>query len=213
MAPTLLMDVSAPPMLLAASDTVLIVAVVIAVMLGFGVVKFLDYLRKRDADKEAAQIIERAEIEAATRRKEAAVEAREMALQEKAKLEKENEEIRRQLHDRERKLDKAEDANQSRAEQLQKQEKMVESNQRRLAEKVEDATRRQKELDDLLDLERQTMHQLSGLSREEAESRLLSRLEKELVREQGAMIMRYEREAVDRYWRSLPVDSSERNAA
>jgi ribonuclease Y len=142
MAPTLFMDVTAPPLVLAdVSETVLIVAVVIAVMLGFGVVKFLDYLRKRDADKEAAQIIERAEIEAATRRKEAAVEAREMALQEKAKLEKENEEIRRQLHDRERKLDKAEDANQSRAEQLQKQEKMVESNQRRLAEKVEDAKR------------------------------------------------------------------------
>mgnify|MGYP001361147466 CR=1 FL=1 len=46
--------------------------------------------------------------------------------------------VRRQLHDRERKLDKAEDASQSRLEQLQKQEKMVESNQRRLAEKLDD---------------------------------------------------------------------------
>jgi ribonuclease Y len=121
-----------------------------------------------------------------------------MALQEKARLESENEEVRRQLHDRERKLDKAEDALQSRNDQLSKQEKMVESNQRRLAEKLEDATRRQKELDDLLDLERQTMHQLSGLSREDAETRLLGRLEKELVREQGALIARYEREAVEK---------------
>ena len=151
-------------------------------------VKLLDYLRKRDADKEAAQIIERAEIEAQTRRKEAAVEAREMALKEKARLEAENEEVRRELHDRERKLDKSEDAIQSRADQLAKQEKMVESNQRRLAEKLDDATRRQKELDDLLDLERQTMHQLSGLSREDAETKLLGRLEKELIREQGALI-------------------------
>jgi ribonucrease Y len=169
-----------------------------AALLGFGVVKLLDYLRKRDADKEAAQIIERAEIEAAARRKEGEIEAREMALKEKGLLEKENEAVRRELHDRERKLDKAEDANQSRADQLAKQEKMVESNQRRLAEKMEDATRRQKELDDLLDLERQTMHQLSGLSREEAETRLLGRLEKELIREQGALVMRYEREAVEK---------------
>jgi ribonuclease Y len=174
------------------------VITVVAALAGFGVVKLLDYLRKRDADKEAAQIIERAEIEAAARRKEAAVEAREMALQEKAKLEKENEEVRRDLHDRERKLDKTEDALHGRAEQLSKQEKMVESNQRRLAEKIEDANRRQKELDDLLDLERQTMHQLSGLSREEAETRLLGRLEKELVREQGALVMKYEREAVEK---------------
>ena len=87
---------------------------------------------------------------------------------------------------------------QSRVDQLSKQEKMVESNQRRLAEKLDDATRRQKELDDLLDIERQTMHQLSGLSREEAENRLLGRLEKELVKEQGALVMRYEREAVEK---------------
>ncbi|HMP07502.1 MAG TPA: Rnase Y domain-containing protein, partial [Lacipirellulaceae bacterium] len=189
----------APLPLVALSDgaTLALVSAIAAAM-GMGVVKLLDYLRKRDADKEAAQIIERAEVEASARRKEAAVEAREMALQEKARLEAENEEIRRALHDRERKLDKSEDALQSRADQLAKQEKMVESNQRRLAEKLDDAARRQKELDDLLDLERQTMHQLSGLTREEAETRLLSRLEKELIREQGALIAKYEREAVDK---------------
>ena len=33
---------------------------------------------------------------------------------------------------------------------------MVENNQRQLAEKLEDANRRQKELDNLLDLQRQT---------------------------------------------------------
>ena len=167
-------------------------------LMGMGVVKLLDRLRNRDAEKEAALIVERAEVEASSRRKEAAVEAREMALLEKAKLEKENEEIRRDLHERERKLDKSEDAVQSRTDQLSKQEKMVESNQRRLTEKLDDANRRQKELDDLLDIERQTMHQLSGLSREEAESRLLGRLEKELVKEQGALIQRYEREAVEK---------------
>jgi ribonuclease Y len=166
------------------SEVIAFVLVVIAAGAGMALVKLLDYLRKRDADKEAAQIIERAEIEAQTRRKEADVAAREMALKEKARLEAENEEVRRQLHDRERKLDKSEDAVQSRADQLAKQEKMVESNQRRLAEKI--------------DLERQTMHQLSGLSREDAEAKLLGRLEKELIREQGALISRYEREAVEK---------------
>lgn len=180
------------------SEGIAVAIAAVAALGGFGVVKLLDYLRKRDADKEAAQIIERAEIEAAARRKEAAIEAREMALQEKARIEQENEEVRRELHERERKLDRIEDALQSRSEQLAKQEKMVESNQRRLVEKLDDANRRQKELDDLLDLERQTMHQLSGLSREEAEARLLGRLEKELVREQGALIQRYEREAVEK---------------
>ena len=48
---------------------------------------------------------------------------------------------------------------------MRKQEKMVESNQRKLAERIEDANRRNEELAKLLDLQRQTLHQLSGLSR------------------------------------------------
>jgi ribonuclease Y len=183
-----------PPLALSLGMQLVLTSLVSGVM-GMALVKLIDHLRKRDADKEAAQILERAEIEAKARRKEAEIEAREMALQEKAKLEHENEQVRRGLHDRERQLDKAEDALQSRVEQLTKQEKMVEGNQRRLAEKLDDANRRQKELDNLLDLERQTMHQLSGLSPEDAEQRLLSRLEKELVREQGALVLKFEKEA------------------
>ncbi|MDC0936699.1 ribonuclease Y [Pirellulales bacterium] len=180
------------------SDAATAVITVIAVLAGGGGVKLIDYLTKRDAEKEATQIIGRAEVEAAARRKEGAVEAREMALQEKAKLDKENEDVRRVLHERERKLDKSEDALQNRNDQLQKQEKMVESNQRRLAEKLEDATRRQQELDNLLDMERQTLHELSGLSREDAEHRLLERLEQELAREQGALILKHEKQIEER---------------
>ena len=158
--------------LLAVLEVWEVVAIIAAALLGMGFVKLLDHLSKRDANREAAHIIERAEIEATSRRKEAAVEAKELALQEKDRLERENNVIRNELHQRERELDKAGDAIAQRNEQLQKQERMVENNQRRLAEKLEDATRRQKELDDLLDLERQTMHQLSGLSPEEAEAKV-----------------------------------------
>jgi len=201
---------------LAALETGEIVAIVLATILGAGVVKLLDYLRRRDADKEAAQIIERAEIEATSRRKEAAVEAKEMALKEKDRLERENTEIRNELHQRERELDKSEDTIKQRNDQLQKQEKMVENNQRRLSESLEDANRRQKELDDLLDLERQTMHQLSGLSPQEAETRLLDRLKNELVKEQGAVILQHEKqiaEKCDAQAKEMLITSLQRFAA
>ncbi len=201
---------------LAALEVWEVVAIIAATILGGFVVKFLDYLRRRDADKEAAQIIEHAEIEATTRRKEAAVEAKEMALKEKDRLERENNEIRNQLHQRERELDKLEDAITQRNEQLQKQEKMVENNQRRLSENLDDVKRRQKELDDLLDLERQTMHQLSGLSPDEAETRLLERLEKELTQEQGAVILRNEKliaEKCDIQAKEMLITSLQRFAA
>ncbi len=186
------------PLLGALGDLGQLIALAVAALLGMGVIKLLDYLRRRDADKEAAQIISRAEQDSNTLRKEAAIEAKEMALKEKDRLERENTEIRNKLHDRERQLDKIEDNVTQRAEQLEKQGKMVENNQRRLAEKIEDATRRQKELDDLLDLERQTMHKLSSLSPEEAETRLLERLEQELVKEQGAMVMKFEKQIAEK---------------
>ena len=75
---------------------------------------------------------------------------------------------------------------QQRADQLQKQEKMVESNQRKLAEKLEDANRRQAELDNLLDIQRQTLHKISGMSPEEAKTRLLERLDRSWPTSRGA---------------------------
>jgi len=188
----------ANPLLAALDDVGQLVTVAVAALLGMGLIKLLDHLRKRDADKESVQIVDRARQDAGTLLKEAAVETKEMALKEKNRLEGENNKIRNQLHERERQHVKLEDGLVQQREQLDKQGKMVENNQRRLAEKLDDANRRQKELDDLLDLERQTMHKLSGLSPEDAEARLLERLEKELVKEQGALIMKHEKQIAEK---------------
>lgn len=172
---------------------VIVVAAVAAIM-GMGFLKLLGYLRKRDAEKEARQIIEKAEIQAGARRKEIEVEAKEFALREKTKIEDQLNEQRQKLYERERQLGKQQDQIEQRGDQLQKQEKMVESNQRKLSEKLEDANRRQAELNDLLDIQRQTLHQISGLSPDEAKRRLLERLDQDLKHEQGALILRHEKE-------------------
>src|SRR5687768_10425133 len=171
----------------------MIVALVAAIS-GMGVVKLLGYLRKRDAEREAQQILEKAEIQAGARRKEAEVEAKELALREKSRIEDQLNDARQKVFERERHLDKQQDLLEQRAEQLQKQEKMVENNQRKLAEKLEDANRRQAELDNLLDVQRQALHQISGLSPDEARRRLLERLDQELAHEQGALILKQEKE-------------------
>jgi ribonuclease Y len=181
--------------LLAESEPVLIMLVaLVAALLGMGVIKLLGYLRKRDAEKEAQQIIEKAEIQAGARRKEAEVEAKELALREKSRIEEQLNDARQKIFDRERHLDKQQDLNEQRADQLQKQEKMVENNQRKLAERLEDSNRRQSELDNLLDLQRQALHQISGLGPEEAKRRLLERLDQDLSHEQGAIVLKYEKE-------------------
>jgi len=157
-------------------------------------IKLLDHLRRRDAESEARQILARAEQEVENLRREAELELKELALQQKAEAEKELRKLRRELHERERSLDKRQDALEQRALELRKQEKIVENTQRRLTEKIQETNRRKEELAKLLDLQRQTLHELSGLTREEATQRLLQALETDLQRETGAMILRYQKQ-------------------
>jgi len=81
---------------------------------------------------------------------------------------------------------------------LRKQERIVENTQRRLAERLEDTRRRDEELGKLLDMQRQTLHDVSGLNREEAVERLLSMLETELSQEAGAIILEHEKRMAER---------------
>ncbi len=204
------------PLLAVSEGWIQLAIAVFAVVAGAGAVKFLDYLRRRDVEKEAAQIKANAQQEIATQRKEASIEAKELALQEKTRIEESLAEVRKELHERERTLDKSEDGLQQRSEHLNKQEKMVESNQRKLSEKLDDVTRRQAELDNLLDVQRQTLHQLSSLSPEEAKQQLLAKLDTELAHEQGVLIKKREQaiaEAVEPKAREMLITTLQRFAA
>jgi ribonuclease Y len=170
-----------------------IVTAVVAAALGAILVKLLDRLRRRDAETEARQILDSAKRDATNFQREAELELKESAIQQKAMGESELAKVRQELHERDRLLDKRQDAMEQQTEQLRKQERMVESNQRKLSERIEDANRRNEELTKLLDLQRQTLHQLSGMSREDATRRLLEMLDQDLQEEQGALIVKHER--------------------
>jgi ribonuclease Y len=200
------------------STTVIIVLITAALAAGSAVfiLKMIDRLRLKDAETQSKQMLERADREIENRRKEAELTLKERTIQQLAEVEKQHASIRHELHERERALDKRQDSLDQQMEQVRKQEKMVEANQRRLSEKIEDANRRNEELGKLLETERQTLHQISGLSREEASSRLLDALERELQHEQGALIQRFERqvsEVVESRTRELLITSMQRYAA
>jgi ribonucrease Y len=165
----------------------------LAAIFTFLAVKFLDRLRRKDAESEARLILERAERESVNRRREAELEIKEQALQHKAKTEEELGKIRDELRERERLLDKRQETIEQQTDDLRKQERIVEGTQRRLTERLEDTNRRNQELAKLLDLHRQTLHDLSGLNRQEAEQRLLSMLDTELAQETGQLILRHQK--------------------
>ena len=207
-------------MIIAASagNTVVLVTITAAVaaILTFAGFKFLDYLRRTDAEREAQEIVARANREIETRRKEEELKIKEEALAQRAEGERELAATRQELHERERQLDKRQDQVDQQSDHLRKQEKMVETTQRKLVEKIDETNRRNDDLTKLLDLQRQTLHELSGLSREEATSRLLEMLDQELQQETGALIMKREKEVAavaDEKARDMLITSLQRYAA
>jgi ribonuclease Y len=195
---------------------VVLIAVLLAVGLTFVVLKSLDRLRRVDAENAARQIMERAERDATNKIKEADLTIKERELAQKAETERELSKARDELRDRERTLDKRQESLAQQEDDLRKQQKMVESTQRRLSERLDDAARRHDELTKLLEMQRQTLHTISGLSPGEASKRLLDSLEEELSQEMGSIISRHEKrlaEVVDQKSRDILLTALQRYAA
>lgn len=195
---------------------VVLAAAVLAAVLTFVLVRVLDRVRKKDAETEARQIVEQAQREASNRLREADLEAKEKALQQKAAVEKELGRIREELRERERLLDKRTETLEQQADDLRKQERIVESTQRRLTEKLEESNARHEELSRVLDKQQQVLHEVSGLNREQATERLMRLLEEELTRETGARLIKHEKrvaETCDAKAREMLLTAMQRYAA
>ncbi len=160
--------------------------------------------------------MDKAEQDAANRKKEAELQAKEILIQQKASAEQEVSKLRKELDQRERQLDKRADTIEQQTEQLRKQEKMVEHNQRRLTERIEESGRRNEQLAKLIEQQKTTLFQLSGISKEQATQKLLDLLDQELANEQGARIQLAEKqisEVVDAKAKELLITSIQRYAA
>ncbi len=194
----------------------IVVSAAVAAVLGAVLMKLLDRLRKKDAESEAASILERAEQDAANRMREAELQVKEDALTHKAEAEKELSKQREELRERDRVIEKRNETLEQQAEDLRKQERIVESTQRRLAERLDDTNRRNEELAKVLDMQRQTLHEVTGLNHEEATKKLLELLDQELQNETGAVILKHEKkiaETCEEKSREMLVTAIQRFAA
>ena len=201
---------SLPPIILISITSVC------SIVASYVLIRFFDSLRRAGAEAAAKEIIRRAEIDAENKTKEAELIAKEKAIQIKEETENEFRQTRQELHERERLLDKRQDVLDKQAEDQRKQEKLVENTQQKLTERIEDMNRRNQELSKLIEKERLTLHEYSGLNREEATEKLLKLLEKELQEETGSIIQRHEKQIKDRcetITRNLLLGAMQRYAA
>jgi ribonuclease Y len=175
-----------------------IIASVISAVMAVVLVKLIDRLRKKDAQSEAKTILEKANLDASTKLREADLEAKEKALAHKTEVEKEISVLRDEIRERERATDKRQELLEQQASDLKKQESHVEQTQRRLADRLSEASEKQEELKELLRVQQNKLHEVSGMDRQRATDLLLERLDQELTREAGSMILKHERALKDK---------------
>lgn len=194
----------------------MLVTGVVVVVVTYFIIRRVDKAKLRDAESKAKEILNRAEQDSESRRREAELRIKEQSIQLKERTDKEMQKNRQELHERERSLDKRQDIIDKQSDDLRKQEKLVENTQRKLSERIEESNRRNEELNKLVAMERQTLHDISGLSKDEARTRLLNNIETELQEEAGGVILRFEKtlaERCDQLARNALLVSLQRYAA
>ncbi|MCH2210425.1 MAG: ribonuclease Y [Fuerstiella sp.] len=175
-------------------DPSVVGAAVAAGLAGIALGFFFDRLRKGSAYQGRDEILEQARRDAENNRRNEEIVLKEEMLKRREEQEQKLEQLRDKIRDRERGVDKRESQLRELQNGITKKEQMLQATQLKLTERSKATDARQKELDRLLNEEREQLYKISGLTKEQASEQLLRRIERDLADEVGALIMKHEDE-------------------
>jgi ribonuclease Y len=168
------------------------------------------------AQHRAQELLDHARKESDNLFKEAELKAKDELFRQKEEFNKEAEQVRNELRDHERRLDKREDALDHRQQVQQKKERALQHTERKLHDKREQLETRLQQSENLVAEQTQKLHEISTLSREQAESSLLDRVEKNLTDQIAGKIHKHEeylRAYCEKLSREILATSIQRYAA
>jgi ribonuclease Y len=167
--------------------------------LGYGVAYAIDRVRRMGIKRQNEDLIAAAQRQATDLQRDAELRAREIEQKAKDEVFKKREEfnaeiaqIRNELRDIERKLEKREELLDQQQQMVLKKERVADHTHKKLAERREALQKKQKELDEVLETQKQILHDLSGIGKKEAERMVLERVERELAIEIGSRLQKHE---------------------
>ena len=175
------------------SSTSSLLVLVVGVAVGAGVAFLVNFLMGKDAKSQSKRLLDQTKLDCENLVKSAEIEKKEALLQLQSKFDKENQKQRDEIRKRESELDKRESALKQASDDLKKQERFVENNQRKLSEKIEDSQRKSDLYSKLIQQQQSDLQRVTGMSKEEAQKQLLSVLERDLQSEMGSVILKHEK--------------------
>ncbi|MBA4542238.1 MULTISPECIES: ribonuclease Y [Thermoactinomyces] len=178
-------------MVLDVADVILLFASLgIGIGIGYWIRKTAAEARIGSAEKEAAEILDKANKEAEALKKEKIFEARDEAHRLRSEAEKEIREQRNELHRIERRLNQKE-------ETLERKQHVLEKREEDLNQREREIEKKQRQIDELYQEQTKEMERISGLTTEEARQLILAKVENEMRHETAQIIKEMEQEALE----------------
>ena len=171
-------------------------AAILGLVLGGGATWYLvrrqDRLNVDSADSRARERVSQAEKNADNILKEAELKAKDEYFKKREEFNREVERFKNDQREQERRLEKREDALEKEHQEQQKKERHLQHTEKKLHERRDHLEQRIKQAEETVAQQTQKLHEITGLSRDQAEKMLLDRLDRELADEVASRIQRHE---------------------
>jgi ribonuclease Y len=164
----------------------------VAGLVGYGLARLQDRLRAAGAAARVSELLSQAKAQADNIHKEVELKAKDDLLKKREELTREFDQKVTEVREQERRLEKREDQLEQRNDAQQKKEKEFDQSKKKLADRKEQLEKRSREVEALAEQQLQKLHEVAGLGREQAEARLMERLEKDLAASLAERIRRFE---------------------
>ncbi len=169
-----------------------IAALIVGPVAGYLLARALDRPRRENIEKQNAELTRKAQEDAEKIRMEAELKVKDELYRKREEMNREVEQMRGEVRDQERRVSKREDGLEEKLDSLQRKEKAHEQDVRKLKDRKGEIDKRALEVETLIKQQAQKLHELSGLSRDQAATMVLERVERELSDEIAARLSRHE---------------------
>ncbi len=170
---------------------------IVCLIIGFLIAQMVAGNTLKRANEERERVLETARQEASTLKKEAELEAEKNLIVRRQELEAEYQKAREEVKDQERRITKREDNLDRKIETLESKERYLEKRSGEVDQLEKRNKEREQALKQALDEQEEEMLRIAELSRDEAQAKVLKRVEEELGREINQMLQKKYEEAED----------------
>lgn len=165
---------------------------------GYVLRKYTAKMKVKRAEDKAKNIINESKIEAERRKRESALEAKDMLLKMRGEFEEEAKERRRELSQLEKRLMQKEENLDRKVELIEQKQKDVNKIESAILQKERGIQEKKQELDKMLQEEKTRLQDISGMSKDQAKALLMKKMEDEARREAAYTIKKVQEETKEK---------------